>query len=83
MGKKGCVFLKKLIKKKLPKRIIPSKAWFFGVERERIFNPMEFDDVEKYFETLMIWKEREMKTFVERHPRLLIKGHRHKNNSRL
>ena len=71
-------FLKKLIKKKLPKRIVPSKVWFYGVEKCSIFNPLVFDDEEKYFETLILWREREMKKFIEQNPRILIKQHRHK-----
>ena len=69
--------LKRLIKKRLPKRILPSKVWFYGVEKEGIFDPFHFED-EKYFETMIIWKEREMKKFIEDHPSLLAKGYRHK-----
>ena len=68
--------LKRLIKKKLPKRILPSKVCFYGVEKKGIFNPFFFEDDEKYFETLMLWKEREMKKFIEEHPILLAKGYR-------
>ena len=70
-------FLKQLIKKKLPRRILPWKVWFFAVEQKEIFNPFEFSDDEKYLETLIIWKEREMKKFTEDNPRLLVKGYRH------
>ena len=72
------LFLKKLIKKKFPKRIIPSKVWFFAVEKVNMFKPTLFKDSEKYLETLMIWREREMKKFIQDNPRLLIKGYRHK-----
>ena len=72
------VFLKKLIKKKLPKRIVPSKVWFFAVEEIHMFNPLLFIDGEKYLETLILWREREMKKFIEQYPRILIKQHRHK-----
>ena len=72
------VFLKKLIKTKLPRRILPSKVWFYGLEKCKIFNPMLFKDSEKYLETLILWKEREMKKFIEAHPVLLVKGYRHK-----
>ena len=70
-------FLKQLIKKKLPKRIIPFKVWFFTVEQKEICNPFELVDDEKYLETLIIWKKREMKKFINDNPRLLIKGYRH------
>ena len=69
--------LKKLIKRKLPRRIIPSKVWFYAAEKKKIFNPFLFEDDEKYIETLMIWKKREMKKFIEKHPILLVKGYRH------
>ena len=71
-------FFKRIIKKKLPKRIIPSKVWFYGVEKDGIFNPFNFVDNEKYLETLLIWREREMKKYIEENPRLSIKGYRHK-----
>ena len=69
--------LKRLIKRKLPKRVIPSKVWFYAVEKKGIFNPFLFEDDEKYIETLMLWKKREMKKFIEKHPILLVKGYRH------
>ena len=72
------VFFKKTYKKKSPKRIVPSKVWLYGVERCNIFNPLVFDDEEKYFETLILWREREMEKFIEQNPRILIKQHRHK-----
>ena len=50
-GAERLCFLKQLIKKKLPKRIIPFKVWFYGVEQKEIFNPFEFVDDEKYLET--------------------------------
>ena len=50
--------------------------WFYGVEKEGIFNSFHFND-EKYFETMILWKEREMKKFIEDHPILLVKGYRH------
>ena len=71
-------FLKRLITKKLAKRIIPSKVWFFGVKKKEIFDPHQFIDDEKYLETLIIWKKREMKKFIEENPRLSIRGYRHK-----
>ena len=49
--------LKRLIKKRLPKRILPWKVWFYGVEKKEIFNPFHFED-EKYFETMILWRER-------------------------
>ena len=67
--------LKRLIKQKLPKRILPWKVWFYGVEKI-FFNPFHFKD-EKYFETMILWKEREMKKFIEDNPILLAKGYRH------
>ena len=72
------VFLKKLIKKKLQHRILPSKVWFYGLEKCKICNPMLFKDSEKYLETLILRKEREMKKFIEAQPVLLVKGYRHK-----
>ena len=45
--------------------------------KKGIFNPFLFEDDEKYIETLMLWKEREMKKFIEKHPILLAKGYRH------
>ena len=51
---KRLCFLKQLIKKRLPRRILPSKKWFFAVERKEIFDPFEFNDDEKYLETLII-----------------------------
>ena len=47
-------FLKELIKRKLPRRIMPSKVWFYAVEKKKIFNPFLFEDDEKYIETLML-----------------------------
>ena len=72
------VFLKKLIKKKLPRQILPSKVWFYAVEKITMFNPLLFHDSKKYLETLMLWRVREMKKFIQDNPRLLIKGYRHK-----
>ena len=39
----------------LLKRLI--KVWFYGVEKNEIFNPFHFED-EKYFETMILWRER-------------------------
>ena len=75
-GERLCL-LKKLIKRKLPRRILPSKIWFYAVEKKKIFNPFLFEDDEKYIETLMLWKKREMKNFIAKHPILLVKGYRH------
>ena len=47
-------------------------------KKKIFFNPFLFEDDEKYIETLMIWKKREMKKFIEKHPILLVKGYRHK-----
>ena len=76
-------FLKRLIKRKLPKRIIPSKVWFYGygIEKHEIFNPFNFIDDEKYLEILIVWKERKMKKYIDENPRLLIKGYRHEKIS--
>ena len=46
-------------------------------KKKKIFNPFLFEDDEKYIETLMLWKKREMKKFIEKHPILLVKGYRH------
>ena len=53
-------FLKKIIKKRLPKWIVPYKVWFFAVERQGMFNPFLFTDDEWYIESLRTWREREM-----------------------
>ena len=74
------VFLQQIIKKKLPRKILSSKVWFFGVEKKEIFNPFEFIDDEKYLETLRIWKERKLLDFIEKNPSLSIRGYRHEKN---
>ena len=70
--------MKKIIKKKLPRRIVPSKVWFYAVEKIHMFNPLLFVDSEECLETLMLWREPEMKKFIQDNPRLLIKSYRHK-----
>ena len=36
-------YMKKFVKKRLPKRILPPKVWFFGVEKKKIrFNPRAY-----------------------------------------
>ena len=68
-------FIKKIIKKRLPKWIIPYKVWFFAVETYAMLNPFLFTDDEYYVESLRLWKEREMKAFIDENPRL--RPHRH------
>ena len=60
------------------KKILDDNKLKIHIERKEIFNPFEFNDDEKYLETLIIWKEREMKKFIEDNPSLSIKGYRHK-----
>ena len=68
-------FTKKIIKKRLPKWIIPYKVWFFAVETYGMLNPFLFSDDEHYVESLRLWKERDMKAFIDENPRL--RPHRH------
>ena len=52
-------FLKKIIQKRLPKRILPAKVWFFGVTQDKIrFNPWAYEESKRLFEQLMIWKKK-------------------------
>ena len=50
-------FLENIIKKRLPRKIVPSKVWFFAVKKKGIFNPFEFINDEMYLETLRLWRE--------------------------
>ena len=68
-------FIKKIIKKRLPKWIVPYKVWFFAVETYGMLNPFRFTDDEHYVESLRLWKESEMKAFIDENPRL--RPHRH------
>ena len=69
------VFLKKNLKKKLPRKHFPLKIWVWCVQKKEMFNPFAFVDDEKYLETLRLWKERKMKKFLSRH--YIPKGYRH------
>ena len=71
------LFFKENYKKKLPKSILPSKVWFFAVEQHGMMDPFAFVDDEKYLQTLMVWKKRELKKFIEDNPRLSIREYRH------
>ena len=68
------VFLKKLIKKSYQGELYPLKCGFMLLKKSRCSTPLLFRDSEKYLETLMLWREREMKKFIQDNPRLLIKG---------
>ena len=68
-------FLKKIIKKRLPRWILPYKVWFFAVDEYGMMNPFQFTDDEHYIESLKLWKEREMKKFIDENPRLRPKRH--------
>ena len=68
-------FLKKIIKNRLPKWIVPYKVWLFAVERHGMFNPFSFTDDEWYIESLRTWREREMKKFIDENPALRPKRH--------
>ena len=72
-------FLKKLIKKRLPKRVIPYKIWFFCVENHGMFNPFPVTDDEEYIELLMRWTKNHMKDFILENPRCKNQK-RHKKN---
>ena len=68
-------FLKKLIKKRLPRWVIPFKIWVFAVEEHGMLNPFSFTDDEEYIETLIIWTKNDMKDFILENPRLKQKRH--------
>ena len=68
-------FIKKIIKKRLPKWIVPYKVWFFAVETYGMLNPFQFTDDENFLESLRLWKKREMKAFIDENPKL--RPHRH------
>ena len=73
------VLLKNIIKKRLPKRVLPSKVWFFAVTLQKVYlNPLVFTDTERFFESLQFWKDRKLKRFLEMHPGLSRKQIRHK-----
>ena len=62
-------FVKRQIKKKLPRHILPSKLFFYLVEKYGFFNPFyEQIDEEKYFEVIKKWRLTEMKNFFKEHP---------------
>ena len=68
-------FLKKLLKKRLPKSIVPLKVWLYAVEKHGMLNPFSFTDDEWYIESLRLWREREMKAFIDENPGLRPKRH--------
>ena len=45
-------FRKEIIKKRLPKWILPYKVWFFAVDTYGMLNPFQFTDDEHYLESL-------------------------------
>ena len=69
-------FLKRIIKKNYQNALFLQRCDFM-VLKKMVFS-FNFVDDEKYLETLLIWREREMKKYIEENPRLLIKGYRHK-----
>ena len=62
-------WIKKQIKKKLPRRILAPKLFFYLVEKYGFFNPLyEKIDKEQYFEVILRWRQKEMKKFFKEHP---------------
>ena len=62
-------FVKKYIKRKLPKRIMKPRLFFHLVEKHDMFNPFVDEvDTEMYFQILLKWKKEEMKDFLKEHP---------------
>ena len=63
-------FIKKQIKKKLPRHILAPKIFFYLVETYGFFNPLhEKIDEEQYFEIIIRWRKTKMKKFFEERPR--------------
>ena len=68
-------FVKKQIKKLLPKRIIKATLFFHLVENYGFFKPINIErgiqtevQKENYFETLLQWNKFEKKKFLKEHP---------------
>ena len=62
-------YLKKQIKKKLPKHILKPKLFFYLVETYYFFNPLhERIDEEQYFEIIIRWRKTKMKKFFQERP---------------
>ena len=62
-------WVKKQINKKLPRRILAPKLFFYLVEKYGFFNPLyEKIDEEQYFEIILKWRQKEMKKFFKEHP---------------
>ena len=71
--------LKRNTKKRLPKRIMPSKVWIFGVVKKKIrFNPRAYEESERFFEQLLIWKDQKLENFLRKYPELTHIPKRHK-----
>ena len=49
--------------------------WLFVVKKKGMFDPFLFIDDEKYLETLRLWRERNLKKFLEEN--YIPKGYRH------
>ena len=67
-------FVKKEIKRLLPKRIIKANLFFYLVEKHGFFNPFEVDeknrmkDDEQYLEAIMRWNKSEREQFLKENP---------------
>ena len=67
-------FVKKQIKKLLPKKIMDPKLFFYLVEKYGFFNPTAIDesgsakDDEQFFEAILRWNQVERKIFLKEHP---------------
>ena len=71
--------MKKNIRKRLTKTFFPLKVWLHGVEKKKIrFNPRAYDENEKFFEQLLIWKKVNLKKYLTKYPQLTLKAKRHK-----
>ena len=67
--------LQRNIKKRLQKRILSSKVWFFEVTKKKIqFNPRAYEGKEK----LLIRKDKKLKKYLIKYPQLTRKAKRHK-----
>ena len=62
-------FVKKCIKRKLPRRIMKPRVFFHLVEKYGFFNPFYNEiDTENYYQIILNWKIKEMKNFLKEHP---------------
>ena len=71
---KQLLLLKWNIKKRLPTWVISPKVWFFGVTIKKVrFNPLCYNEIERFFEQLLIWNRQKLTKFLEKNPELLRK----------